>query len=288
MYFDPKTDKFPYPKKTDQHYLVVKKNDGTVFDENYPYIDESKSFKRKMRLTRVLLYMIVFAFSAIRMGLKIKGRENIKKNKKLLKKGAISICNHVHMHDYISIMNAIRPFKPYILSWNKNVSGELGKMVRSVGGIPIPDNNYKASIAFQNHIEKLFNNGGWLHIYPEGRMWVYYAPIRPFKKGCTYFAIKYDKPIVPLAYSYRKPSWIRRVIFRQIACFTLTIGEPMFANPHLPKSEQEMDLLKRCHERVCLLADILPTQNLYGPIFNDSQRIDYYTGEYGKNYKGSH
>ena len=45
--YDPKTDKYPYPEQTDQHYLKVKKNDGTVFDKDYPYVDNSKPFKRK-------------------------------------------------------------------------------------------------------------------------------------------------------------------------------------------------------------------------------------------------
>ena len=44
MPFDPKVTKYPYTEYTDQHYLVVKKNDGTVFDKNYPYIDRSRRF----------------------------------------------------------------------------------------------------------------------------------------------------------------------------------------------------------------------------------------------------
>ena len=288
MYFDPKTNKFPYPEKTDAHYLVLKKDDGTVFDENYPYIDNSKKMKRKMGTTRFLLYFIVFFISRVRMGLRIKGRNILKKNKNLLKDGVVSICNHVHMHDFISIMNAVRPFKPMILAWDKNIRGEMSSLIRSVGGIPIPQNDYKATKAFLSQVGNYIDKGGWLHIYPEGSMWEYYAPIRPFKKGAAYFAVKYDKPILPLAYSYRKPSWIRRVIFKQIACFTLTIGEPLFINKNLPKEEQEEDLLMRCHESVCLLANILPTQNLYEPIYKNSKRIDYYTDTYGVGYKGSH
>ena len=42
MYFDPKTKKYPYPNITDQHYLEIKKNDGTIFDAHYPYFDKSK------------------------------------------------------------------------------------------------------------------------------------------------------------------------------------------------------------------------------------------------------
>ena len=36
MPFDPKTNKYPYPTYTAEHYLVVKKNRGIIFDDKYP------------------------------------------------------------------------------------------------------------------------------------------------------------------------------------------------------------------------------------------------------------
>ena len=78
------------------------------------------------------------------------------------------------------------------------------------------------------------------------------------------------------------------MIFKQIACFTLSIGEPLFKDDSLPKEEQERDLLKRCHDEMCRLAGIVPEENLYKPLFDKDKRIDYYTKEYGIGYKGSH
>ena len=95
MYFDPKTDKFPYPENTDEHYLKIKKNNGLDFNSDYPYFDKSKDFRFKQSLIRFLLVLIVFPISRIYIGLKIKGKKNVKKNKELLKNGAISVCNHV-------------------------------------------------------------------------------------------------------------------------------------------------------------------------------------------------
>ena len=63
--FDPKCRKFPYPEQTDKHYLIVKKDRGIVFDENYPYVDTSKSFLRKQKWLRFMLYFIVFLVSRI-------------------------------------------------------------------------------------------------------------------------------------------------------------------------------------------------------------------------------
>ena len=285
--YDPKTIKFPYPEETDKHYLPVKKDRGIVFDENYPYVDTSKSFLRKQKWLRFMLHFMVFTISRIRMGLKVIGRENIKNNKELLKRGAVSVCNHVHMFDYLSIMYGVRNFKTYLLSWDKNVNGESGPLVRLVGGIPIPENNMQATIAFLKATENMLNNGGWLHVYPEGSMWEFYAPIRPFKTGAAYFACKCNKPIVPLAYSYRKAGWIRRVIFGQIAVFTLSIGQPIFPNEQLALHDREEDLTIRAHDEVCRLAGIDPRDNMYEPLFNNSKRVDYYASDYGKGYKGS-
>lgn len=285
--FDPKTNKYPYPIDTDKHYLEVKKDNGIKFDKDYPYVDKSKSFRFKKGCVRLLLYVLVFLLDRIRLGLKVKGRKNLKIHKEEIKKGVVSVCNHVHMWDYLSILNGIRPIDPMILSWDKNINGENGTLIRMVGGIPIPVNNLSASKEYVNAISNYLNEGGWLHVYAEGSMWEYYAPIRPFKRGAAHLAIMNDKPIIPLAFSYRKPGWIRRKIFKQIALFTLNIGEPIYANKELSGKEQENDLTIRVHDEVCRLAGIDPKENIYEPIFNNSKRIDYYTSKYGVGYKGS-
>ena len=287
-YYDPKTDKFPYPKDTSSHYLIVKKNNGLEFDENYPYIDNSKKFRFKRFWVRFLIVILVFLLTKIRLGLKVRGKKILRRNKALIKKGVISVSNHVHMWDYLAIMKVVRRYNwPNVLVWATNIRGEQSKNIRAVGGIPIPDNNYKGTKKYIEEVCKLLDQGKWLQIYAEGSMWEYYKPIRPFKRGISYFAIKCDKPIIPMAFSYRRPNWIRRKIFKQIACFTLNIGEPIFANKSLDKKEMEEDLTRRCHEEVCRLAGIDPKENLYEAIYNNSERIDYYTDTYGVNYKGS-
>ena len=56
-----------YPKYTDTHYIKITKNRGYVFDKDYPYIDNSKKFRRKRRFIRFLIVTIVFLLARIRM-----------------------------------------------------------------------------------------------------------------------------------------------------------------------------------------------------------------------------
>ena len=58
--FDPKTNKFPYPEDTATHYLSVEEKRKIVFDENYPYVDNSFKFRFIRALSRIPLFLIVF------------------------------------------------------------------------------------------------------------------------------------------------------------------------------------------------------------------------------------
>ena len=273
-YYDPKTNKFPYTERTDGHYLVVKKDKGIKFDGDYPYIDDGRRFLRKRAVTRFLLKTVVFPLTRIKMGLKIGCRENLKKFSNEIKNGAVSVSNHVHMWDYIAVMKAISPVKPYVLSWAKNINGENGDMIRSVGGVPIPEGDLSGTLAYLRAVYKMLDSGGWLHVCAEGSMWEYYAPVRPFKKGAATIACKTGKPILPLGFSYRKPSLLGR-LFGRIADIDLTVGEPLYANEDLPLKERIEDLTVRAHRAVCKLCGIEPENNIYPPLFNDNKRIDY-------------
>lgn len=286
--FDPKTNHFPYPLQTDGHYLEVRKDRGLVFDSRYPYVETRPWFRLKCFFVRILLWLIVFPVMRLRLGLRVEGRKQLKAHKALIRQGMVSCCNHVHMWDYIAIMYALRPVRPYVLIWAKNINGENGTMMRHTGGIPIPEGDPAATFTYLKAVKKLLQEGNWLHIYPEGSMWEYYAPIRPFKAGPAYIACHNDKPLLPLAFRYRKPNWIRKHLFRQTACLTLQIGSPLLRDAALDKKEQIADLTIRSHQAVCRLAGIDPAANQYPPLFDpDIQRVDYYTRVYGVNYTGS-
>lgn len=274
MFIPDTKNKYPYPEDTASHYAEVKMDRGIIFDKDYPYVDNSFGFKFKRFWVRFLLITMVFPWSRINLGLKISGKKNLKRFKSQLFNGAVTVSNHVHPWDYICIMKAIHGYRwPYLLSWDKNVNGDSGPVVRLVGGIPIPEHNVEATVAFNKAVKKLLEEKGVLQVYAEGSMWEYYQPIRPFKLGAASIAAQADRPILPMAFSYREPGKFRKKFLKQFALFTLNIGEPLFPNKDLPRNEQIQDLTKRAHHAVCSLAGFT-NDNIYPPIYNNSKRID--------------
>lgn len=287
MPFDPQTDGYPYPRITDQHYLKVEERRHFDFDEHYNYIDESRSFKFKRFWFDILLALVMFPITAIRMNLRIKGRENLKKYRKELEDGAITVSNHVHMWDCPALMLALREPSLKVLVWNRNLMGGNRIFIRMSGGIPVPAEDPAAMEAMYFSVVDYLKRGNWLHVYSEGSMWEFYQPIRPFKDGAARFSYATQKPILPIAFSYRKNGFIRKKIFNSPASLTINIGEPIWPDPNVHARKGREQLTIRVHEAVCRLAGIDPKENIYPPVFNQNERIDYYTSEYGVGYKNS-
>ena len=251
--------------------ITVKHLRDTNFDENYEYLEKGFWHKVKRVALWLLLNLIVFPVCTIRHGLKIKGRKILKKYKKDFKDGAITICNHVFMWDYICVLKAIRPHLQYHPGWKTNFEGPNGPLIRWVGGIPIPTGNIRAMAKFQKAIGEVLKEGKWLHFFPEGSMWFYYPDIRPLKPTIFKYAVRYNKPIIPMAISFRESKGIRR-LFSKKPCATLNIGEPIFPDLNLPTTEAIDKMHKKAYHDMQVLAGIYPSD----PTYNEDQNIDNY------------
>ena len=153
MYYRHNLD-YKYPDRSDEHMITVKHLRDTNFDEHFNYLDKSLWYKIKRVILWILLNTVVFLVVTIRHGLKIYGKKNMKKYKHLYKDGAITICNHVYMWDYICVLKAIRPHLQYHPGWKINFEGPNGPLIRWVGGIPIPTGNIRAMVKFKKAIDE--------------------------------------------------------------------------------------------------------------------------------------
>ncbi len=281
MPYDPQPTEYPFPEKTDQHYLPLKYQKDIAFDENYPYVDRSFGRRFLDKLMRAATVLVAFPLMRIRTLLRVEGRENLRRHRKVIKNGIVSVANHVFIWDFIAVMYAVRPYRPWIPAWDKNMRGENRFLIRNCRGIPLPTEGHRATAAFARAIDGLLSEDKqWVHICAEGSMWEYYMPIRPFKKGSFTFAVRNDVPVLPLAFSYRQPKGLQKLFWRR-PLLTLRIGEPVFADKSLGKVAAIDKLARQVHAEVCRLAGINPEENIYEPVFANTDRIDYYTDTYG-------
>ena len=258
--------KIEYPDKPDEHMIKVKKVREITFDENYTYLDKRFRFKFMRGIYWMLLNLIVFPITRFSHGLKIHGKKNYKKHKKELKKGAITVSNHVFYWDYLCVLKAIRPHLAFFPAWKDNLEGSCGKLIRLSGGIPIPTDSFRAMAKFNGAIEEVLTSGKWLHFFPEGSMWRFYPDIRPLKKAVFNFAVKFDKPVLPITMSFRKRTGISKLFFKTPS-IDLHIGEPIYYDKSLAPKDAVEDLRAKTYKVMQELNGVLPTS----PTYNEDQ-----------------
>ena len=262
---------YDYPDRCDEHMIEVKHKHDVVLDENYPYLIKTKRFKLLRGLYWLGLNLIVFPLMRLTHGLKIYGKKNLKKHKEALKDGAITISNHVFYWDYLCVLKAIRPHLAYFPAWKTNLEGGSAGLIRMSGGIPVPTNNLHAMIKFNKAIEEVLESGKWLHFFPEGSMWFFYPDIRPLKKAVFTYAVKFDKPIVPITMSFRPRKGITR-LFSKTPTVDLHIGEPLFPDKTLSISERE----KKLHAEAYHVMQVMNGINPGDPTYNTDQNLSHY------------
>ena len=252
-----------YPDSLDKHTEVLEETHQVVVDENYPFLDRSFKFSFMRTLMHLGIFVLVFPLSLLRFGLKIEGRKNLRKHRKLLKNGAMTVSNHVHRWDFLFVLQAIRYRLAYFPAWKGNLNTPDEKFMRYAGGIPVPDTVHTIKY-FNKAFDDIHAMKKWIHAYPEQALFSYFQPIRPFKKGVFTLAHRYNLPIIPMAFSYRKPSFlfavpnfVRTLTGNQkLPMITLRIGEPLLFDPGLSRKEAIFKMRKDCHEAMVRLAGI--------------------------------
>lgn len=253
-----------YPSKLDEHLDGLNITHEVLVDENYPFLEKTFSFRFMRGLMYLGIFTIIFFFlSPLRFGIKVEGRKALRKHRKLLKNGAMTVSNHVHRWDYLFVLQAVRYRAMYFPAWKENLNTPDEDWMRLAGAIPIPKSIH-AIKCFNQAFDEIHAMKKWVHAYPEQALFYYFQPIRPFKKGVFTIAHRYNMPVIPLAFSYRKPHFPFTLVnaFRsllgnkKLPMMTLRIGEPLLFDTSLGRKEAVLKMRKECHEAVVRLAGI--------------------------------
>ena len=262
---------YTYPERSDAHMLELKRTHDIKLDPSYDYMPKGTWFRIKRALVAAVLHVVVFPLMHLTHGLKIYGRENLKNHKEELKNGAITVSNHVFMWDYLSVLKAIRPHISYFPAWKPNFESGFHVFMRILGGMPIPEGDIRSMVAFKRGMDEVVSSGKWLHVFAEGSLWYFYPDIRPLKIAVFKYAVKYDKPLIPISMSFRPRKGFRR-IFGKGPFVDLHIGEPLFANKELSGLRAAEELRARAYRIMQEMNGIMPGD----PTYNEDQNIDNY------------
>ncbi len=248
-----------YPEENPVERLLNAHKDREIaFDENYPYIDDSFSFRLQNFLGYVfVLYSALMPVNTIRYGLRFRGRNILRKYRKELKGGAITIANHCYRWDAAAIFQAVHANRnTRIPMFADNFCTKDHWFLKQVGGIPIPT-NISALKKFNEAFDEFHRRGWWFHIFPEAANWRFYKPLRPFQKGAFSMAYKYEMPIIPCVITYRKRTGIFRLFGKpEEPLLTVTIGEPIFPDRTASRKAEVDRMRQEAHQRMERMAGI--------------------------------
>lgn len=238
--------------------LNAPKDREIAFDENYPYIDDTFSFRFQNWLGYVfVLYAALMPVNTIKYGIRFRGRNILRKYRKELKGGAITIANHCYRWDAPAILQAVHANRhTRIPMFADNFCTKDHWFLKQVGGIPVP-NNMSALKKFNEAFDEFHRRGWWFHIFPEAANWRFYKPLRPFQKGAFSMSYKYDMPIIPCVISYRKRTGIYRLFGKpEEPLLTVTIGEPIFPDRSSSRKAEVDRMRQEAHIRMEQMAGI--------------------------------
>ncbi len=226
------------------------------FDETYTYLDKSLKFKILNAFIYFVAWFVAFPLNRIRFGLKIEGRDKIRKNRKLFANGVMTVCNHVHRWDMICVLQAMRYRKAWIPMYSQPFNGKDGFVMKAVGGIAIPD-NYNGLRKFEQALNELRSKNQWIHIFPESCSWNFYAPLRPFKTGAFNMAYRYSLPVIPMIISFRPRTGWRKLFGKGEPLLTIHVGDPIIPDLSKNRKEESVRMCDLAHKTMRDMAGIV-------------------------------
>ena len=232
------------------------KNKDINFDGTYTYLDKSLKFKFLHLLVYLIVWIVGFPVNRIRFGLRIEGREKIRRNRKLFAGGMMTVCNHVHRWDMVCVLQAMRYRMAWIPMYSQPFNGKDGFKMKYVGGIAIPD-NVSGLRKFEEAMNELHERKQWIHVFPESCSWKFYSPLRPFKMGTFNMAYRYALPVLPLMISFRPRTGWRKLFGNGEPLLTIHVGDPIVPDTKASRKEETARIRDLAHRQMLDMAGIV-------------------------------
>ena len=172
--------------------------------KNFKYIRKNIFFRLSSFLIYFLIAKPILGLICLCLGVKVKGRENLKK---VHKQGAFLYMNHTSFLDVLTIQVMVVRFKrakiigytdsldlPFLLKW----------LTLLLGFIPLPSSIRDLRKFEEGLVQDVTKDKKDIIIFPEAHIWPYCTDIRPFVAGSFKYPAKLNAPAIPLVTCFRK------------------------------------------------------------------------------------
>lgn len=177
--------------------------------------------------------------SAVWLGLKVKGRKNLRVMKK---QGCIVVSNHCHYFDTVFTSWTIFPRRLYITVVQRNFEVPAVRILLKIfRAIPIPSSPAGFKM-ITKPIGEALARGHNVMFLPEGELVVMSQTIHRFRPGAFYQSYIHQVPLVPFVHVIKKRDFFGKDIGAAGARITQVIGEAVHppkltGEPGFPKKE---------------------------------------------------
>ena len=226
----------------DAHQIHLPQTLSFHIGENYRFVNRNVFFLVFAFLFKFLLiYPIFYIVTKLMLGYRSEGRKNLR----LIKRGAITVSNHVHILDAPMLNFTLFPKQPAMTSIKGNFETPgVSFLVRILGAVPIPETP-KALRAFMTAMRSELSRKRIVHFYPEAALWPGYNDLRPFKNGAFHLAVKACVPVVPMVVKQRDPGRFLKH-FKKKPCISIVLGKPV----EVPREGTEKERMKKLKDTV--------------------------------------
>lgn len=232
-YSDPLNDDFAGTK------ISRKKVDG-----DFPFVRSGLLWRIFSSFLYYLVAVpVVWVYTRLVMGMKIKNRRVLRKLKKT---GFFLYGNHTQLLDPLIPPMVTFPKRAYTVANPDAVSIRfLKNIVMMLGAIPLPT-SFSGMQRFLSAVEARCAGKNGIAIYPEAHVWPYYTGIRPFRSASFRYPAKLGVPAIAMVTTYRRRRGLLRLFGRPAV--TVTLSEPFYPDRTLGTREAQERLCRDVYD----------------------------------------
>ena len=216
---------------------------GKQTPPDYQYLPQRLSYRIFKPIVYYAVLFLLEVFWIFFRQVPIKNRK-VLRNRKEKKKGYFVYSNHtLWVTDAISAPVSVFPRQCYTIAHPDAISiPGLFTLVRMLGALPVPS-AVGAYRNFLSAVEKLYQKGCVIAIFPEAHIWPKYHEIREFSPVSFHYPVKLNAPcfVKTTVYKKKKNGKTRPVLY---------YDGPFYPDPELSPRQAREELCRRVYEQM--------------------------------------